>query len=300
MVRAGRTGTGDAYHEGMADAENPGGRIVLAATPIGNLSDASQHLRDLLATADVVAAEDTRRAHHLAQGLGVKITGKVVSHHEHNERESTQELLAAARDGAVVVVVTDAGMPLVSDPGYRLVSTAARQDVPVTCAPGPSAVTTALALSGLPTDRFAFEGFLPRKEGERSRLLSELSRDGRTLVFFESPRRLAATLASLRDAFGADRLACVARELTKLHEEVVRDSLEGLIEWAGSKDVRGEIVILTAGATTEPDTDTAGQVADVEVLVASGTRLKEAVATVAAARGVPKRDLYEAVLASRS
>ncbi|QCU78635.1 16S rRNA (cytidine(1402)-2'-O)-methyltransferase [Citricoccus sp. SGAir0253] len=276
-----------------------GGRIVLAATPIGNLSDASQHLRDLLATADVVAAEDTRRAHHLAQGLGVRIAGRVVSHHEHNERESTEELLAAARGGAVVAVVTDAGMPLVSDPGYRLVSTAAREDVPVTCAPGPSAVTTALALSGLPTDRFAFEGFLPRKEGERARLLAELSRDGRTLVFFESPHRLAATLSSLREAFGADRPACVARELTKLHEEVVRDSLDGLVEWAGSKEIKGEIVIVTAGATAAPDTDTAGQVADVEVLVASGTRLKEAVAAVAAARGVAKRELYEAVLASR-
>lgn len=276
-----------------------GGRIVLAATPIGNLSDASQHLRDLLSTADVVAAEDTRRAHHLAQGLGVRISGKVVSHHEHNERESTEELLAAARDGAVVAVVTDAGMPLVSDPGYRLVSAAARDGVAVTCAPGPSAVTTALALSGLPTDRFAFEGFLPRKEGERSRVLTELARDGRTLVFFESPHRLAATVTALREAFGADRPACVARELTKLHEEVVRDTLGGLVDWARSKDVKGEIVIVTGGATAAPDTDTAGQVADVEVLVASGTRLKEAVAAVAAARGVPKRDLYEAVLASR-
>lgn len=272
---------------------------MLAATPIGNLSDASQHLRDLLSTADVVAAEDTRRAHHLAQGLGVRISGKVVSHHEHNERESTEELLAAARDGAVVAVVTDAGMPLVSDPGYRLVAAAARDGVAVTCAPGPSAVTTALALSGLPTDRFAFEGFLPRKEGERSRVLTELARDGRTLVFFESPHRLAATVTALREAFGADRPACVARELTKLHEEVVRDTLGGLVDWARSKDVKGEIVIVTGGATAAPDTDTAGQVADVEVLVASGTRLKEAVAAVAAARGVPKRDLYEAVLASR-
>ncbi|HEY4616188.1 MAG TPA: 16S rRNA (cytidine(1402)-2'-O)-methyltransferase [Citricoccus sp.] len=277
-----------------------GGRIVLAATPIGNLSDASQHLRDLLSTADVVAAEDTRRAHHLAQGLGVRIAGRVVSHHEHNERESTEELLAAARDGSLVAVVTDAGMPLVSDPGYRLVSAAARDGVAVTCAPGPSAVTTALALSGLPTDRFAFEGFLPRKEGERARVLTELARDGRTLVFFESPHRLAATLAALSEAFGADRPACVARELTKLHEEVVRDSLGGLVDWARSKDVKGEIVILTGGATAAPDTDTAGQVADVEVLVASGTRLKEAVAAVAAARGVPKRELYEAVLASRA
>jgi 16S rRNA (cytidine1402-2'-O)-methyltransferase len=290
----------------MDEAQIPGntssvpGRIVLAATPIGNLADASQQLRDLLATADIVAAEDTRRAHHLAQGLGVKITGKVISHHEHNERESTPELLAAARAGAVVAVVTDAGMPLVSDPGYRIVSTAARENVPVTCAPGPSAVTTALALSGLPTDRFAFEGFLPRKEGERTRLLTELARDTRTLVFFESPHRLAASLASLRDVFGTDRPACVARELTKLHEEVVRDSLGGLVVWAESKEIRGEIVIVTGGTEAEPDTDTAGQVADVEVLVASGTRLKEAVNTVAAARGVAKRELYEAVLASRA
>ncbi|GAA4759892.1 16S rRNA (cytidine(1402)-2'-O)-methyltransferase [Citricoccus nitrophenolicus] len=283
----------------MTEDEGPGGQIVLAATPIGNLSDASQRLKDLLATADIVAAEDTRRAHHLAHGLGVKITGQVVSHHEHNERESTEELLAAARGGAVVAVVTDAGMPLVSDPGYRLVSTAAAEGVGVTCAPGPSAVTTALALSGLPTDRFAFEGFLPRKEGERQKLLTELARDGRTLVFFESPRRLEASLASLREAFGADRPACVARELTKLHEEVARGSLEELEAWAGSKDIRGEIVIVTGGATAAPDTDTAGQVADVEVLVSSGTRLKEAVNTVAAARGVPKRELYEAVLASR-
>ncbi|MEV4900739.1 16S rRNA (cytidine(1402)-2'-O)-methyltransferase [Citricoccus sp. NPDC055426] len=283
----------------MADELNHGGQIVLAATPIGNLSDASQRLKDLLASADIVAAEDTRRAHHLAQGLGVKITGTVVSHHEHNERESIAELLAAARGGAVVAVMTDAGMPLVSDPGYRLVSTAAAEGVDVTCAPGPSAVTTALALSGLPTDRFAFEGFLPRKEGERARLLGELARDARTLVFFESPRRLGASLASLREAFGADRPACVARELTKLHEEIARGSLAELVEWAASKEMRGEIVIVTGGATAERDTDTAGQVADVEVLVASGTRLKEAVNTVAAARGVPKRELYEAVLASR-
>lgn len=275
------------------------GQIVLAATPIGNLSDASQRLRDLLASADIVAAEDTRRAHHLAQGLGVKITGTVVSHHEHNERESTGELLAAARDGALVAVMTDAGMPLVSDPGYRLVSTAAAEGVDVTCAPGPSAVTTALALSGLPTDRFAFEGFLPRKEGERARLLGELARDARTLVFFESPRRLGTSLASLQETFGGDRPACVARELTKLHEEIARGSLAELVEWAGSKEMRGEIVIVTGGATAAPDTDTAGQVADVEVLVASGTRLKEAVNTVAAARGVPKRGLYEALLASR-
>ncbi|MFC7403058.1 16S rRNA (cytidine(1402)-2'-O)-methyltransferase [Citricoccus sp. GCM10030269] len=285
----------DRSHEttGMA------GQIVLAATPIGNLADASQRLRDLLSTADIVAAEDTRRAHHLAHALGVKITGKVVSHHEHNERESTPELLTAARDGAVVAVVTDAGMPLVSDPGYRLVSTAAAEGVAVTCAPGPSAVTTALALSGLPTDRFAFEGFLPRKEGERQRLLTELARDSRTLVFFESPHRLAASLAALGEAFGTDRPACVARELSKLHEEVVRDTLAGLVDWAHSKEIRGEIVIVTGGIQAEPDTDTAGQVADVEVLVGSGTRLKEAVNTVAAARGVPKRELYEAVLAQR-
>ncbi|SFV23772.1 16S rRNA (cytidine1402-2'-O)-methyltransferase [Micrococcus terreus] len=276
-----------------------GGQIVLAATPLGNLADATDRLKQLLATADIVAAEDTRRAHHLAQGLGVKITGRVVSHHEHNERESTQDLLEAARSGDLVVVVTDAGMPLVSDPGYRVVSAAAEAGVPVTCAPGASAVTTALALSGLPTDRFAFEGFLPRKDGERARLLGELAREARTLVFFESPRRLASSLEALREAFGADRRACVARELTKLYEEVRRGSLEELCSWAGEGEVRGEIVIVTEGHTAAPDTDVTGQVQDVEVLVASGTRLKDAVATVAAARGANKKELYNAVVAGR-
>ncbi|MFB2573278.1 16S rRNA (cytidine(1402)-2'-O)-methyltransferase [Micrococcus sp. IITD107] len=276
-----------------------GGQIVLAATPLGNLADATDRLKSLLATADVVAAEDTRRAHHLAQGLGVRITGKVVSHHEHNERESTQDLLEAARAGDLVVVVTDAGMPLVSDPGYRVVSAAAEAGVPVTCAPGASAVTTALALSGLPTDRFAFEGFLPRKDGERSRLLTELAREERTLVFFESPRRLASSLAALSEAFGADRPACVARELTKLYEEVRRGTLVELSAWAEAGEVRGEIVIVTAGRTAELDTDVAGQVQDVETLVASGTRLKDAVATVAAARGAHKKELYNAVLEAR-
>lgn len=276
-----------------------GGQIVLAATPLGNLADATDRLKSLLATADVVAAEDTRRAHHLAQGLGVKISGKVVSHHEHNERESTQDLLEAARDGQLVVVVTDAGMPLVSDPGYRVVSAAAEAGISVTCAPGASAVTTALALSGLPTDRFAFEGFLPRKDGERSRLLGELARESRTLVFFESPRRLASSLAALGEAFGADRPACVARELTKLYEEVRRGTLAELSAWAEVGEVRGEIVIVTAGRTAVPDTDVAGQVQDVETLVASGTRLKDAVAAVAAARGAHKKELYNAVLAAR-
>lgn len=281
------------------ERDETGGQIVLAATPLGNLADATDRLKSLLATADVVAAEDTRRAHHLAQGLGVRITGKVVSHHEHNERESTQDLLEAARAGDLVVVVTDAGMPLVSDPGYRVVSAAAEAGVPVTCAPGASAVTTALALSGLPTDRFAFEGFLPRKDGERSRLLTELAREERTLVFFESPRRLASSLAALSEAFGADRPACVARELTKLYEEVRRGTLAELSAWADAGEVRGEIVIVTAGRTAEPDTDVAGQVQDVETLVASGTRLKDAVATVAAARGAHKKELYNAVLEAR-
>ena len=223
----------------------------------------------------------------------------MVSHHEHNERESTQDLLEAARAGDLVVVVTDAGMPLVSDPGYRVVSAAAEAGVPVTCAPGASAVTTALALSGLPTDRFAFEGFLPRKDGERSRLLTELAREERTLVFFESPRRLASSLAALSEAFGADRPACVARELTKLYEEVRRGTLAELSVWADAGEVRGEIVIVTAGRTAEPDTDVAGQVQDVETLVASGTRLKDAVAAVAAARGAHKKELYNAVLEAR-
>ena len=220
--------------------------LVLAATPIGDPTDASPRLRAELATADVVAAEDTRRLRRLCAALEVEPAGRVVSHHEHNERERAEDLLEAMRGGARVLVVTDAGMPSVSDPGYRLVRAAVDADLPVTCVPGPSAVLAALAVSGLPTDRFTFEGFLPRKSGDRRRALEQLASEPRTMVFFEAPSRLAETLTAMAAAFGADRSAAVCRELTKLHEEVVRGGLAELAAWA-SGGVRGEIVVVVGG-----------------------------------------------------
>ena len=277
------------------------GSIILAATPLGNIGDASARLRELLSTADVVAAEDTRTLAQLARALGITIQGRTVAHHEHNEAHSAPELVRLAAEGSTVVMVSDAGMPLVSDPGFRLVQAAVAAGVDVTCAPGPSAVTTALALSGLPSDRFAFDGFVPRKEGERRRWLSEVAEDPRTLVFFESPHRLAATLQTMSEVFGPDRSACVCRELTKLHEEVVRDDLAGLAEWAGAGTVRGEIVIVVQGHQpdqTAPDLETL--VSAVEERVSAGEKLKSAVKEVAAtAPGVATRDLYNAVLARR-
>lgn len=277
------------------------GSIILAATPLGNIGDASARLRELLSTADVVAAEDTRTLAQLARALGITIQGRTVAHHEHNEAHSAPELVRLAADGATVVMVSDAGMPLVSDPGFRLVQAAVAAGVEVTCAPGPSAVTTALALSGLPSDRFAFDGFVPRKEGERRRWLSEVAGDPRTLVFFESPHRLAATLQTMSEVFGPDRPGCVCRELTKLHEEVVRDGLAGLADWAAAGPVRGEIVIVVQGHQPDPSAPDLGTLVEtVEQRVASGERLKPAVKDVAAsAPGVSTRDLYNAVLAHR-
>ena len=275
------------------------GRLVLAATPIGDVDDASARLRRLLAEADVVAAEDTRRTRDLARRLGVTIGGRVVSHHEHNEAGRVEELLAVVEGGGTVLVVTDAGMPAVSDPGYRLVTAAVAAGLPVTVAPGPSAVLAALALSGLPTDRFAFEGFPPRRPGERARALAALADERRTLVFFEAPHRLAAFLGALADAFGTDRRAAVCRELTKTYEEVRRDTLGALTAWAAAGEVRGEIVVVVAGAPVP----TGGAAVDLVVRVLAradaGERLKDAVAAVADETGAAKRELYQAALAAR-
>lgn len=276
------------------------GRLVLAATPIGDADDASIRLRRLLAEADVVAAEDTRRTRDLARRLGVTIAGRVVSHHEHNEAGRVDELLEVVEGGGTVLVVTDAGMPAVSDPGYRLVTAAVAAGLPVTVAPGPSAVLAALALSGLPTDRFAFEGFPPRKPGERARALAALADERRTLVFFEAPHRLGAFLAALAEAFGADRRGAVCRELTKTYEEVRRDSLGGLVAWAGTGEVRGEIVVVVEGAPERAATANAEDlVARVLARTDAGARLKDAVAAVADETGAAKRDLYQAALAAR-
>lgn len=274
-----------------------GRMLILAATPMGDVGDASQRLRDALATADVVAAEDTRRTKHLASGLGVTITGKVVSFYDQVETARLPGLVEAVRDGKSVLLVTDAGMPSVSDPGYRLVAACVDADLPVTCLPGPSAVTTALALSGLPVERFCFDGFPPRKQGQRSKFFESLKSESRACVFFEAPHRLAACLADAVAVLGPDRRAAVCRELTKTYEEVKRGTLGELAVWA-EDGVRGEITVVLAGAVavaSEPE----DLIDDVEQLVASGMRLKDACAQLAV-DGVSKRELYEAVLASRS
>ncbi|ADG73754.1 Uroporphyrin-III C/tetrapyrrole (Corrin/Porphyrin) methyltransferase [Cellulomonas flavigena DSM 20109] len=276
------------------------GALVLAATPIGDAEDASPRLRRLLAEADVVAAEDTRRTRALAARLGVGVTGRVVSHHEHNESGRADDLLDVVARGGTVLVVTDAGMPTVSDPGFRVVQAAVAAGLPVTVAPGPSAVLAALALSGLPTDRFCFEGFLPRKAGDRARVLAALAAERRTIVLFEAPHRVADALDALVTAFGADRPAAVCRELTKTYEEVRRGPLAELAAWAHAGEVRGEVVLVVGGAPADGPREAADLVPEVLARVDAGERLKAAVAEVAEASGVAKRDLYAAALAART
>jgi 16S rRNA (cytidine1402-2'-O)-methyltransferase len=275
------------------------GRLVLAATPLGQAADASGRLVDALATADVIAAEDTRRLRSLAAALGVTVTGRVISHYDAVEAARLPGLLEDVRAGRTVLVVTDAGMPAVSDPGYRIVAAAAEQGLPVTCLPGPSAVTTALVLSGLPSERFCFEGFAPRRAGERRRWLETLVAEPRAVVFFESPHRLADTLAAAVEVLGGDRRAAVCRELTKLHEEVLRGPLSDLAAWAAEGPVRGEITVVLAGAAPAAAPSVESLVEAVHERVADGERLKDAVAAVAEAAGVAKRALYAAALASR-
>lgn len=268
--------------------------IILGATPIGNLGDASRRLVETLERVTVIAAEDTRVTLQLLRGLGVENRPRLVALHEHNESSRAAELLDLARDDDVLVL-SDAGMPTVSDPGFALVRAAIEADVAVTALPGPSAVLTALALSGLPTDRFAFEGFLPRKG--RLTALRPLARESRTLVFFESPHRVADALRDLAEAFGDDRPAAVCRELTKLHEEVARGTLGELAE-RFADGARGEIVLVVGGAApASADPDAA--VAQVLRLAGEGARLKDAAAEVAEATGLSRRDLYEAALRSR-
>jgi 16S rRNA (cytidine1402-2'-O)-methyltransferase len=272
------------------------GVLVLAATPIGRVGDAPPRLAEELAGADVVAAEDTRRLKRLVDDLGVTLGGRVVSYFDGNETARTPMLVEELQAGRRVVLVTDAGMPSVSDPGYRLVLAALEAGVDVTAVPGPSAVLTALAVSGLPVDRFCFEGFLPRKAGERGRRLAALAAEERTMVFFEAPHRTEATLAAMAEAFGADRAAAVCRELTKTHEEVRRGPLADLVTWAGD-GVRGEVTLVVAGADpvaalgADPETLRAA-VAERE---AAGTSRKEAIVEVARLAGVPRREVYNLV-----
>ena len=268
------------------------GVLVLAATPIGRVADAPPRLAEELAGADVVAAEDTRRLKRLTSDLGV----------EGNEAARTGALVEALEQGDRVLLVTDAGMPSVSDPGYRLVAAAVERDIPVTAVPGPSAVLTALAVSGLPVDRFCFEGFLPRKPGERARRLAGLAAEQRTMVFFEAPHRTEAALAAMAEAFGGDRRAAVCRELTKTHEEVRRGGLASLVAWAAD-GVRGEVTLVVEGAAersvvpADPDS-LAAAVAEAED--EEGLTRKEAILEVAKRAGLPKRVVYDAVHVRRT
>jgi 16S rRNA (cytidine1402-2'-O)-methyltransferase len=274
--------------------------LILLGAPLGNVGDASSRLRSVLAEADIVAAEDTRRLTRLVRELGITVPGRIVSYFEGNEQRRTPELVEALTAGATVALITDGGMPSVSDPGFRLVRAALDAGVPVTAAPGPSAVTTALALSGLPSDRFCFEGFPPRRPGERRALFGKLAAEPRTLVFFEAPHRVSDTLADLATAFGPERPAALCREMTKVYEEIRRSTLGSLASGAVEDPPRGEITLVVAGAPAGPaerptEADLVTAVAERE---AAGTSRKDAIAAVAAERGVPRREVYNAVHAS--
>nr|WP_206322984.1 16S rRNA (cytidine(1402)-2'-O)-methyltransferase [Streptomyces sp. HNM0575] len=273
----------------------------MAGTPIGDVADAPPRLARELEGADIVAAEDTRRLRRLTQSLGVRTAGRVVSYFEGNEAARTAELADALDAGSRVLLVTDAGMPSVSDPGYRLVAAAVERGARVTAVPGPSAVLTALALSGLPVDRFCFEGFLPRKPGERRTRLREAADERRTLVYFESPRRLPDTLREMAEAFGAERPAAVCRELTKTYEEVRRGPLAELADWA-AEGVRGEITVVVAGAPAGggENLDATELARRVAVREEAGERRKEAIAAVARQADVPKREVFDAVVAAKT
>jgi 16S rRNA (cytidine1402-2'-O)-methyltransferase len=280
-----------------AERDRGTGRVVLVGAPLGNVGDASARLREVLASADVVAAEDTRRLARLARDLQITVGGRVVSYFEGNEERRTPELLEALAGGAVVAVVTDGGMPSVSDPGYRLVRAAVEAGFPITAAPGPSAVTTALALSGLPSDRFVFEGFLPRTGSNRRSRLRELADEPRTLVIFEAPHRIADALADLAATFGADRPAAVCRELTKTYEEIRRGRLTELATWAADGDPRGEITVVVGGAPARSAERPADEELRAAVVAreAAGDSRRDAIQAVADEYGLKKRDVYALV-----
>jgi len=277
--------------------ETPG-VVVLAATPIGDVTDASPRLVAELSNADVIAAEDTRRLRRLLERLGVETRARILSYFDGNEVRRTDELLRVLQEGARVVLVSDAGMPSISDPGYRLVAAAVAQGFRVTAVPGPSAVLAALAVSALPVDRFCFEGFLPRRASERMRRLRELASEPRTMVFFEAPHRAAVTLSAMAQAFGADRPGAVCRELTKTYEEVRRGPLQELADWATS-EVRGEMTLVIGGAT-EPAVDLESAAKEAINLAAGGMALKAAITQVAEQHGVAKNALYELALKTKS
>jgi len=274
-----------------------GGQLILAATPLGNILDASPRLKQTLEQADLIAAEDTRRAKRLFADLNLEITAPVISLFEENEIEKIPDIIEKLKNGAKVVVISDAGTPAISDPGYRLVSKAIAENIAITVIPGPSAVISALVLSGLPTDRFAFEGFIARKGKERTEILNNLNTQSRTMVLFESPRRTSQTLEDIQEIVGPDRKAAVVREISKTYEEVIRGSIKELVTWANSKEVLGEITLVVAGIENvgKKEVD-AEAVNNVKRLVDAGSSFKDAVQEVSTQRGLSRRELYEASL----
>lgn len=274
------------------------GQLILAATPIGNVADASPRLREALINAQVIAAEDSRRAKRLIQDLNISTNAQIWSFYDQVEDAKSPELIERVIAGDTVVVISDAGMPTVSDPGYRVVQEAIAKGVKVSVIPGPSAVLTALAISGLPVDRFSFEGFLPRKSGERKKFLAEISGDPRTMVFFEAPHRLAESLVDFAQVFGQDRQAVICRELTKTYEEVIRGNFAQLLEWA-QKEILGEITLVVAGSSSVSESSPDEWVKQVATRVTLGISQRDAIAEVAKELRVPKRDVYDAVLASK-
>ncbi|MBT1181341.1 16S rRNA (cytidine(1402)-2'-O)-methyltransferase [Bifidobacterium sp. CP2] len=288
----------------------PKGTVVLAATPIGNVGDASGRLKALLEGADIVAAEDTRRLYDLANRLGVHVNGRVVAYHDHNERDKADGLLDTVETGATVLVVSDAGMPTINDPGLAIVRRAIERGLPVTCAPGPSAVLDALALSGLPTDRFCYEGFLPRKHAERVQHLRMLQAERRTIVFYETLHRIADSMDDLLDAFGPDRRMALCRELTKDYEQIRRGTIAEIRDGVREDPPRGEMVLVIAGASDEEANAAAPSTLSVEDLAVlaidraleDGLRIKEAITQVVGEHPLPdgtlanRKQVYQAVL----
>ena len=274
-----------------------GGQLILAATPLGNILDASPRLKETLEQADLIAAEDTRRAKRLFADLNLEIKAPVISLFEENEIEKIPDIIEKLKNGLKVVVISDAGTPAISDPGYRLVTKAIEENISITVIPGPSAVLSALVLSGLPTDRFSFEGFIARKGKERTEILNNLNTQSRTMVIFESPRRTLQTLQVIQEIVGDDRKAAVVREISKTYEEVIRGSLKELVAWANSKEVLGEITLVIAGVENTGKKEVDDQaIAEVKQLIAAGSSFKDAVQEVSTQRGLSRRELYEASL----
>ena len=274
-----------------------GGQLILAATPLGNILDASPRLKETLEQADLIAAEDTRRAKRLFADLNLEIEAPVISLFEENEIEKIPDIIEKLKNGLKVVVISDAGTPAISDPGYRLVTKAIEENISITVIPGPSAVLSALVLSGLPTDRFSFEGFIARKGKERTEILNNLNTQSRTMVIFESPRRTLQTLQDIQEIVGDDRKAAVVREISKTYEEVIRGSLKELVAWANSKEVLGEITLVIAGVENTGKKEVDEQaIGEVKQLIAAGSSFKDAVQEVSTQRGLSRRELYEASL----